>query len=83
MKKKEKNKDRLRNKVFRFIGVTPMDDFEYNADDVICVLGSLEKFSKHSALFSGVVAQKLGIKFDGYKDISKEEDLKDEKRMFG
>lgn len=83
MKKKQKNKDRLRNKLFRLIGVTPIDDFEYNADDVMRVLESFEKFSKHSALFSGVVAQKLGIKFDGYKDVSKEEDLKDEKRMYG
>jgi len=83
LKKKQKNKDRLRNKLFRLIGVTPIDDFEYNADDVMRVLESFEKFSKHSALFSGVVAQKLGIKFDGYKDVSKEEDLKDEKRMYG
>lgn len=83
MKKKQKRQDRLRNKFFRLLGVTPIDDFEYNTDGVMGVLESLEKFSKHSALFSGVVAKKLNIKFDGYKDISKEANMEDEQGMYG
>lgn len=82
----EKNKtrpDRLRNRFFRWVGVHPIDDFDYFSDDIMKVLESFEKFSKHSALFSGVVAEKLDIKFDGYKDVSKKEDTKDEQGMYG
>ena len=83
MTKKEKKQDRLRNKFFRWIGVTPDDDFDYFADDVMRVLEAFEKFSKHSAMFSSVVAQKLDIKFDGYKDISKKVNMEDEQGMYG
>jgi len=83
LKKNEKRHDRLRNRFFRWIGVTPNDDFEYNADDVMRVLEAFEKFSKHSAMFSSVVAQKLDIKFDGYKDISKKVNMEDEQGMYG
>ena len=83
MTKKEKKQDRLRNKFFRWIGVTPDDDFDYFADDVMRVLEAFERFSKHSAMFSSVVAQKLDIKFDGYKDISKKVNMEDEQGMYG
>ena len=65
-------KDRLRNRFFRWIGVTPDDDFiEYN-EDVMKVLESFEQFVKASSSFCNIVAGRLGIKYDGKNDIVEE-----------
>jgi hypothetical protein len=58
-------KDRLRNKFFRWVGITPRDDFIYFTESVVKVLESFEKFTKASTIFSNAVAEKLGIRFDG------------------
>jgi len=76
-------RDRLRNKFFRWMGVTPRDDFVFYTDNVVKVLESFERFSKASSLFSNVVAEKLGIRFDGEKvvedlEIKSEEDVRKE-----
>jgi hypothetical protein len=65
----KKEPDRLRNRLFRWIGVTPVDDFEDTLDafdayvaDVWKVLESFEVFTRKTATFAGVVADKLNIK---------------------
>lgn len=60
-------KDRLRNKLFRWLGIVPKDDFLGYVDSVHKVLSAYERFSKSTSLFCNVVAEKMGIRFDGEK----------------
>ena len=66
-------KDRLRNRVFRAVGVLPLDDFDLYANDVFHVLETLDVFTKRTSNFAKVVAKKLNID---------EEEKKDEKTDF-
>lgn len=63
--KNKKNGDRLRNRLFRWLGVVPSDDFLDYVESVHTVLSAYERFCKSTSLFCNVVAEKLGIRFDG------------------
>ena len=58
---------RLRNRFFRWLGVVPYDDFQAYIDDSFKVLESFEKFTRSTHGFCNVVAERLGIRFDGEK----------------
>ena len=71
-------RDRLRNKFFRWIGITPYDDYQEFNDSLMKVLNSFERFTKASSIFSNAVAEKLGIRFDGEK-VTEDYNLKSDK----
>jgi len=58
----EKRKDRIRNRFFRWVGLLPIDDFDWYADDVMKALETFETFTQRTALFASIVAKKLDIK---------------------
>jgi len=73
-----KHEDRLRNRLFRWIGVMPLDDFDWYANDVMGVLESFEKFTFSSSRFNAVVSKKLGLgEFNKIKDDVEEPDMRD------
>ena len=80
-------RDRLRNKFFRFIGVTPHDDFLGAMDDIMKVLSAFDKFTVATNKFCNIAAERMGIVFDGEKiveDNSKsEKDIENEYRTRG
>jgi len=80
-------RDRLRNKLYRWLGLVPRDDFIQVNNDVFNVLESFERFTKASNMFCNIVAERLGIKFDGKKvvedNVKSEEAIEDEYRSRG
>jgi len=66
--------DRLRNKLFRLIGIAPRDDFSWYTNDAMKVMESFEHYTKLNTGFNNMVAKQLGLVFDkDGKPISKVE----------
>ena len=71
--------ERLRNKLYRRLGIFCFDDFNLYADDVMNVLEAFELFTKRTAKFSTIVASRLDIN-DLNEEIEKMNELPTQKK---
>jgi len=56
--------DRLRNKLYRFLGICCRDDFLWYTSDAMKVMESFEHYTKVNTGFNNIIAAQLGIVFN-------------------